>query len=202
MHRTTLYASALLALAFATAAEERPEAEARAATLELGFLYERHFGADRASMQQQARWVSESDLVVALQLRRLSRTDLDTIIGWRREGSSWDSISRRCGLRAHAFYVELPASQELRGPYVRPYSLWRQTPGADLRLTDEEVRELALLRTLRDYCDLPAAEVVRLRLSGRSPETIAATHGAERGGVRSSLQPTSPRSPEAGSRKP
>lgn len=195
MHRTTLYASALLALAFATAAEERPEPEVRVATLEMGFLFERHFGADRDALQSQARWISESDLVVALQLRRLTRIDLDTIIGWRREGSSWDAISRKCGLRAHAFYVELPESQPLRGPYVRPYSLWREAPGADLRLTDEEVRELVLLRTLRDFCQLPAAEVVRLRMSGRSPETIAATHGPGRDGVRSSLQPNSPRSP-------
>lgn len=196
MQRTTLYTAALLALALATTAEERTTRETPVTTLPLGFLIEQHFGVDRASLQEQAQWISESDLIVALQLRRQTHRDLQHLIGWRREGASWDEIARRCGLTGVAFFVPLPASQTLRGPYVRPYTFWRKSPGADLKLTDEEVRELALLRTLRDFCQLSAAEVVRLRTSGRSPETIAASYGPRREELRSSMQPSPARPAE------
>jgi len=202
MHRTTLYAAGLLALAFATVAEERREPENPLASLQLGFLYEHHFGADRTTLQEQARWISESDLLVALQLRRQTRIDLERLIGWRRQGSSWDEITRQCGLPATVFFVQLPRTEPLRGPYVRPYSVWRDSPGTDVRLTDEEVRELVLLRTLRDFCQIPAAQVVRLRLSGRSPMAIAAAYGPQREGLRSTLQPPATKSHDPESRRP
>jgi hypothetical protein len=202
MQRTTLYTASLLVLAFATLAEERHEPEVQIANLPLAFVYEHHFGADRATLREQARWVSEADLLVALELQHQTRIELERIIGWRRDGASWDDIARQCGLHADAFYVALPNSQALSGPYVRPYSVWRQTPGADLQLTDEEVRELVLLRTLRDFCQLPATDVVRLRVSGRSPEAIVEAHGPQREAVRSSLQPPLPQEPRQGGRKP
>jgi hypothetical protein len=200
MQRTTLLTMALMVLAFATLAQERQETPI--ASLQLGFLYEQHFDTNRATLLEQARWVSESDLLVALQVRRLTRMDLERIVGWRREGASWDDIARQGGLRASAFFVDLPASEPLRGPYVRPYTTWRESPGADLHLTDEEVRELVLLRTLRDYCQIPASNVVRLRLSGRSPQAIVSSHGPPRDGVRSSLQSPATPMPRSGKGKP
>ena len=96
---------------------------------------------------------------------------------------------------------EIRRSKSLRNVHFSP-AVWRDSPGADVRLTDEEVRELVLLRTLRDFCQIPAAQVVRLRLSGRSPMAIAAAYGPQREGLRSTLQPPATKSHDPESRRP
>jgi len=149
-------------------------------TLQLGFLFVNHFGADLDELETRAAWVSEYDLAVALQLAHISDTKLDDIIAWRREGSSWDAITRRCQLSCGVYYVELAADVELSAPYARPYLVWDETPGADQRLTDEEIRELVLMAALSEHCKTEPEQIVRLRMAGQTPRAIVALHRPDR----------------------
>lgn len=148
--------------------------------LQLGFLFVNHYGATLEELEPRAAWVSEYDLVVALELARVSDTELDDIIGWRREGSSWDAITRRCGLGCEIYYVELAADVELVEPYARPYRVWDEEPQSDQRLKDEEIRELVLMSALSEHCRVPAEEIVRLRMAGQTPRAIVAMHRPDR----------------------
>ena len=150
------------------------------APLQLGFLFVNHYGANLEELETRAAWVSEYDLAVALQLASVSNTDLDEIITWRREGSSWDAITRRCQLGCEIYYIELAADVELSAPYARPYIVWDETPGADQRLTDEEIRELVLMAALSDHCKTPPEQIVRLRMAGQTPRAIVALHRPDR----------------------
>lgn len=147
---------------------------------QLGFLFVDYYGADLQDLEKRATWISEYDLAVALHLTRLADIDLDEIVKWRREGSSWDAITRRCALGCEVFYVDIPNDVTLPAPYARPYVTWRQQPGADLRLTDEEVRELVLLAALSEHCSLAPEQVVQLRSAGQTPRAIFAMHPASR----------------------
>ena len=146
--------------------------------LQLEFLFVHYYGADLDDLERRATWISEYDLAVALHLVKLAEVDLDDIVTWRREGSSWDSITRRCQLGCEAFYVDIPANVTLPAPYARPYATWRAHPGADLRLTDEEVRELVILAAISEHCRLAPEEVVELRSAGQTPRAIVAMHPA------------------------
>ncbi len=180
MHRTGLYVSFLVALAMTALAEDRAPAQTPVGPLQLGFLFAGYYGADVADLERRAAWISESDLAVALNLVRLADTSLDDVVGWRRAGSSWDAITRRCGRGCEVYFVALPADLRLPEPYARPYRTWASRPGADQRLTDEEVRELVILGALSDFCGLPPQDVVRLRAAGQSPKAIAAVHPARK----------------------
>jgi hypothetical protein len=115
--------------------------------------------------------VGESDLLVALHLCRITRVELDVVIGWRRSGLSWDAITRRCRRDAAIYYVELPP--DVTGPpYGRACAHWRNHPRRDLQLGDAEIRELVLVNSLSRHTGMPAAEVVRLRAKGQSARSI------------------------------
>ena len=148
--------------------------------LQLGFLFVNHFGANLDELEARAAWVSEYDLAVALQLASVSETKLDDIISWRREGSSWDAITRRCQLGCEVYYVELSADVELKEPYARPYVVWDEKPGSDQRLTDEEIRELVLMAALSEHCKVTPEQIVRLRMAGQTPRAIVAMHRPDR----------------------
>jgi hypothetical protein len=170
-----------------TTAPGAAKAESEIATsdptgLQLDFLYEDYSGFERAALARRAAWLGESDLLVALELARRSRADLDVIVTWRREGASWDAVTRRCQLRCDVFYVVLPARLELAPPYARAYRQWRLSPGADLHLADNEIRELVLMRAVSEHCRIAPEQVVRLRNAGHGPRDIALTFGSLRSG--------------------
>jgi hypothetical protein len=177
MQKILLYAWVGLLLVVPVNAQYSPETDA---PLQLGFLFVNHYGADIKQLEARAAWVSEYDLAVALQLVRVSETELDEIISWRRQGSSWDAITRRCGLGCEVYYMELAADLELPEPYARPYKVWDESPGSDQRLTDEEIRELVLMSALSEHCKVLPEEVVRLRTAGQTPRAIVAIHRPDR----------------------
>ncbi|MFQ5599625.1 MAG: hypothetical protein ACE5G2_03635 [Candidatus Krumholzibacteriia bacterium] len=180
MRRIGSLLACLLVVAPAAGAETGPKGAPDPVSLQLGFLFVNYYGADLEKLEQRAAWISEFDLAVALQLVRLSDADLDDIVTWRREGGSWDAITRRCRLGCEIFFVELPVNLELPEPYARPYATWSTRPGADQRLTDEEVRELVILRAMSEHCQLAPEDVVRLRSAGQSPKAIVAVHPPSR----------------------
>lgn len=173
LHRIASYTLVLLLVALAAPAEDvRPSAERGPS--QIGFLFVNYYGRDLTDLERRAAWVSEFDLAVALHLVRHCDVELDQIVTWRREGSSWDAITRRCGLGCEIYYVELDTDGDLPDPYARPYATWIDKPGADLRLSDVEVRELVLLRAMSEYTKGTAEEIVRLRAAGQTPKAIAA----------------------------
>ena len=176
--RAMLLLVVLLPLAPMAAGEDVHKTNLQDIPLQLGFLFVHHFDQDLEELEKHASWISERDLAVALRLVALADVELDQIVAWRREGSSWDAITRRCQLGCEVFYVALPNAFELAPPYSRPYEAWHARPGSDQRLTDEEVRELVVLQALSDYCQLPPENIVLLRIAGQSPKAIVSVHPA------------------------
>jgi hypothetical protein len=139
--------------------------------LQFGFLY-RDYGVDRSRAEREVTHLGEADFLVALHVARATGMDLSVVVAWRRGGMSWDAITRRCKRDGRIYYVELPP--EATGPpYGRAHGHWRRHPHSDIRLTDEEIRELVLVRSVADHCKLPCGEVIRLRVRGESPKAIA-----------------------------
>ena len=143
--------------------------------LQFDFLYG-DYGVDRTRINSGASCIGEPDLVVALQLSRTTGFDLDVIVGWRRDGQSWDVITRRCRRDATIYYIEVPA--EVSGPpYGRAHGYWKKHPKGDLHLTDAEIREFAMVQAVAGHCRLAPEEVVRRRAGGESPQRIASSRG-------------------------
>ncbi len=196
MHRIASYTLALLLIALVAPAEDR-DASADRGPSQIGFLFVNYYGRDLAELERRATWISEYDLAVALHLERRSDVALDQIVAWRREGSSWDAITRRCGLGAETYFVPLRTTA-LPEPYARPYVMWKQRPGSDQRLSDVEVRELVLLRAMSDYCSASAEEVVRLRAAGHTPKAIVAERPPRgRGGASQAQEHVAPHDEQA-----
>lgn len=173
----SLCALALLLVACPATAEDASAPVPHDGPSLIGFLFENYYESDLVELSRRASWISEYDLAVALHLERASGVTLDEIVTWRRQGSSWDAITRRCGLGCEVFFVELTDAETLLpDPYARPYVTWDEHPGADQRLSDIEIRELVLLRAMSDYCGASADEIVKLRAAGHSPKAIAAVH--------------------------
>ncbi len=174
--RIASHTAAALLVAFVASADDASSPSSERGPSQIGFLFVNYYHSDLAELESRATWISEYDLAVALHLVRASGIELDEIVAWRREGSSWDAITRRCGLGCEIYFVELTAETALAEPYARPYLTWDARPGADQRLSDVEVRELVLLRAMSDYLRASADEVVTLRTAGQSPKAIAAMH--------------------------
>jgi hypothetical protein len=155
-------------------AAARVRVQAAPPVLQLDFLYA-DFGVDPSRAEREVVHVGEADFLVALHVARASGVDLAVVITWRRGGMSWDAITRHCKRDGRIYYVELPP--EATGPpYGRAHGHWRRHPQSDIRLTDEEIRALVLVRAVAGHCKLPCGEVVRLRVRGESPKAIAARH--------------------------
>ena len=176
LQRIASYSLVLLLVALRAPAEDASAPIVDSGPSQIGFLFVNYYGTDMVELERRAAWISEYDVAVALHLVRRSNVEFDEIVAWRRAGSSWDAITRHCGLGCEVYYVRLQPDTALQEPYARPYATWDERPGVDLRLTDVEIRELVLLRAMSDYCQASADEVVTLRSAGQSPKAIAADH--------------------------
>jgi hypothetical protein len=138
---------------------------------EFGFLYNDYYHVEPRVVERCTESMSEPDVVVALQLARLSGVQLNVILDWRRAGISWFDVTHRCRLGTDIYYVELPPDPG--PPYGRACGYWRKHPRQELRLSDDEVRGFVTLRALSDYSNLSAGEVIRMRKQGYTPVRIA-----------------------------
>ncbi len=148
-------------------------------SLQFDFLYS-DYGADRRIVDREVAVLGEADLLVALHLCRVAEVALDVVIGWRRSGMSWDSITRRCGRDATLYYIELPAGVS-GPPYGRAHGHWKKHPRGDLALQDAEIREFVLVQSLAAHCGMRTADVVQQRARGENAKAIAAHRGTRRG---------------------
>jgi len=174
MRRATVLLAVLLVQPCLAVADPAVRVQVGAPALQFEFLYN-DYGVDRSHAAREVARLGEADFLVALHLARVSGANVNLVITWRRGGMSWDSITRRCKRDGRIYFVELPV--EATGPpYGRAHGYWRRHPRTDLHLTDVEIRELVLVRSVASHCKLPCAEVVRLRVRGESPRAIAG-HG-------------------------
>jgi hypothetical protein len=174
MRRTIVLVATVVAWSSLAAADTSVHVGVGTPSLQFDFLYS-DYGMDRPRVEREISYVPETDLLVALHLARISGVDLDVIVGWRRNGMSWDTITRRCHRDARAYYVMLPP--EATGPpYGRAHGYWKKHGRCDLQLTDVEIRELVLVQVLATHCKMEPAEVVRMRAHGSSPRSIASAH--------------------------
>lgn len=177
MRRRAFLAGVFLAWSSLVAAETTVQVGVGTSALQFDFLYS-DYGVDRVRCERDARNVGEADFLVALHLSRLSGFDIDAIIRWRRDGLSWDTITRNCRRDAVIYYVELPP--DVTGPpYGRAHGYWKKHGKRDLELTDAEVRELVLVQALAAHSKVSPAQVVRARAAGKSAKEIAGVSGAK-----------------------
>ncbi len=163
---------------------------------EFGFLYSDHYHAEETVVHQCVDWVGEPDLVVALQLSKVSGIELDVIVEWRRQGVAWYEITHRCHRSTEVYRVDL--DRDSGPPYGRAWGYWKKHPKQDIVLSDDEIRAFAALKAMSDYTGQPASQIVTQRKQGRSPRDIAAAskkHG------KSMAEDTSSPRPEHGKSK-
>lgn len=142
---------------------------------EFEFLYGDHYGVEADAVHRHTKHVSEEDFLVALHLSRAAGLDVDVVVGWRRDGESWDDIRHRCALGPDVFYIDLPADSDPGPPYGRAWGHWKKKGrNKALRLSDDEVRAFVVLRALSDYTKKPVSEVLHQRRQGWTPAKIAA----------------------------
>jgi hypothetical protein len=147
-------------------------------TFQFDFLYS-DYGVAPQRVESGVACVGEPDYLVALQLARVSGVDIAVIIDWRRQGTSWDTITRKCHRDGAIYYTELPA--DVSGPpYGRAHGYWKKHGKCDLKLTDAEIREFVLVQALSTHCRTSSSEVVRSRAAGKSPRAIATGSRAAR----------------------
>lgn len=178
MRRLAILLIACTALVPATFAETSVQVRVGGPSLELDFLFTDYYGLSHSRMRQCSSVLDEHDLLVALHLVRISGVDFEIIARWRRDGQSWDEITRRSRHDCSIYYVALPKDARPGPPFGRAYGHWRKHPKGDLRLEDEEVHALVLLRALSEHSGVAADEVARLQAKGERPRAIAARRGA------------------------
>lgn len=171
MRRSVLLMAVIVAMSNPAAAETSVRVGVVTPALQFDFLYS-DFGVDRVRVERDAASVGEPDLLVALQLAQVSGIQVDVILGWRRDGVAWDTITRNCHQDARIYYVDVPPTVS-GPPYGRACGYWRKHGKQDLKLTDAEIRELVLVRALSKHCGESPAAIVQSRLEGKSPRTIA-----------------------------
>jgi len=174
MRRLAILLIACAALAPAAYAETSLRVSAGGPSLELEFLFTDYYGLSRERMRTCALVLDEDDLLVALHLVRVTGVDFEIVARWRRDGQSWDEITRRCRRDCSIYYVAMPEDTRPGPPYGRAYGHWRKHPKGDLRLDDEEIYALVMLRSLSEHAGVTPSEVVRRRSKGESPRAIAA----------------------------
>ena len=163
---------------------------------EFGFLYSDYYHADDEVVVGCREWMSEPDMVVAMDLARVSSVRLDIILGWRRSGLTWYDITHRCRQNTSIYCVDLPA--DTGPPYGRALGHWRKHPKQDLRLSDDEIRSFVTLRALSDYSRRSPAAVLVERRAGKSPAQIAGkSHGRSEDASPRSVRSEAPRKSEA-----
>jgi hypothetical protein len=181
-HRTFLVL-AVAACAQAAAAETSIGVSMGTGSFEFDFIYRDYGATEPAAVERGVACLGEVDYVVALHLARVAHVDVDILIARRRAGLSWDAITRGCGQGGRIYYVELEPAVASGPPFGRAYGYWRKHPRGDLRLTDAEIRELVVVKSLARHCGASPSRVAEMRRSGKGPRTIAAAHGRGRGPV-------------------
>lgn len=176
MRHIVILLIACATLAPVTHADTSVQVRVGGPSLELDFLFTDYYGLSHDRMRQCSSVLDEHDLLVALHLVRVTGVDFEIVARWRRDGQSWDDITRRCRRDCSIYYVALPAEARPGPPFGRAYGHWRKHPKGDLRLGDDEIQALVLLRSLSQHSGIAAEEVARRRSRGESPRAIAARH--------------------------
>lgn len=97
---------------------------------------------------------------------------------WRRKGFSWyEIIFDKLTMKADLFFVAIPLDNPIPDPFKRPYELYRilserGTKLQWLRLTDEEFGQLAMLKVISTYYEVPAPEIMQSIAAGKSFDEI------------------------------
>jgi hypothetical protein len=186
MSSRRLVATAVLAASLATAlAATAPESKAAvSANVDISFgarvpidddqriflsIQSRHFHREPVFVDQwAARFRNPDDLSVFLYFVKNSNASPQEIYDMRRRGMSWFKISQRLRMPVQTFFVRLDAAPI--APFERVYTRYdrlRRNPRYRMTLSDSDIRNLVVLRTMIDYYGIRPFVAMRLRASGR-----------------------------------
>lgn len=123
------------------------------------------------------------DLAVALFISRHSGEDPDAVFAMHKSGLAWWEVSVRLGVKPEVWFV--PVKRDPGPPYGKAYGHWhkhgRRQPG-EMRLTDEDLRNLVAVRLLHDYYGVSVEVAMEWRSSGRGLREITAGEYRKRHG--------------------
>jgi hypothetical protein len=119
----------------------------------------------------------DTDLHVALFLAQQANVSVDMLFPWRKAGQSWLDIAIRLGLPPGVFFGEVPANVKVGPPYGKAYGHYKKhkkDKKIKIVLSDGEVRDLVHLKVASVYFDLPPAEIIKMRGTGKPFKEIYA----------------------------
>lgn len=119
------------------------------------------------------RRIPDYDIPVVLFISQRARVSPSVIVNLRLSGNSWMDISLRYGIGPDVYYV--PVQNVYGAPYGRAYGYYQNRNRNEwnrIRLADDDVVNLVNLRFISERYGYAPEEVMRMRSSGRSFETI------------------------------
>jgi hypothetical protein len=196
-----LFVLALFVAAQPVAAATSVGVSIGSSSFELDFMYRDYGATEPRVVERGVACVGEVDYVVALHIARAAGIDVQIVVDRRRSGMSWDAVTRSCRLGADIYYVELEPAVAAGPPYGRAYGYWRKHPGADQRLSDDEIRELVLVKGLSRHCGTTPSRIAERRKAGESPAAIGNGRGRRNSEDAAPRAPGRHGKPEKGRRK-
>src|SRR5262245_21571466 len=130
------------------------------------------------------RFRSPDDLQVFLFMTNRCKASPQSIYDMRRKGMTWFAISQRVHVPLDAFYVRIdgPAYPPFDRVYVQ-YDQWRQNPKKyRMSLSDGDIRNLVVMRTMSDYYRIPPGQAMKMRASGKDCRYLMAQEYRRRHG--------------------
>lgn len=123
------------------------------------------------------------EVPVVLFLSRRAGVSPEAIAALRRNGQSWDELTRRYELGSEIYRVALPADA---GSLTRAHSLFQGRPSSQwgsIELTDLEIVSLVNLKVLSEVLSSPPARVLEARdRAGSYPEAYRRLSPGSNGG--------------------
>jgi hypothetical protein len=129
-------------------------------------------GVGREEMQPLASKLRpmEKELPVAVWVARKSGRPLAEIVELRKSERSWLDVVKKSGLKPKALF------EDVEGKFPEPYkAAWIEyRMKLNPELSNEQVRDLAMLQLAHDVTGKPVADIVKEAGKGRTPEILLA----------------------------
>lgn len=144
----------------------------------------RYFDCNRKDVYRWNRQCDNpDDLAVALFISRHSGKEPDAVFAMHKGGLAWWDVSMRLGVKPEVWFV--PVKRDPGPPYGKAYGHWKKHghhQPAEMRITDEDLRNLVAVRLLHEYYGVSVEVAMEWRSSGRGLREITAGEYRKRHG--------------------
>ena len=103
---------------------------------------------------------TDPQMLMALELARASKRNLDEILAYRTRSLSWYDIMRELNVDPSIFYPAVDVSS-YGTPYAPAYDCFRNGSCANTRWSDEDLVHLAAVKLISEYTQQPVPNVIQ-----------------------------------------